>query len=230
MDHNNNNNRNTKLDTLSVSSNDSNQQRMFGNNKLSKNGQNRNGTKVNTKIKSKSSENLSTKSNNNGGSLLANSNAKSANRIGVLQRKPIPNNRRTININYHNQSQMSKVTSKIDTGINSTNKNHHPNSGGKNGEKTAPIMKFKEKFPNHNHKKTAKSIIDQFQDIEHILRRNSMTTYDDAPKTVPGVRTDGVSPVKNFRNNNNNTPINNNNFHMDNGYELRLVATKRHFI
>lgn len=227
MDHNNNNNhnQNTKLDTLSVSSNDSNHQRMFGNNKLTKTGTiNKNSTRVNTKIKSKSSENLSTKSNANlSVSMGANNNAKSANRIGVFQRKsqPISNNRRTIN----HQNPMSKVTSKIDTGINSTNKNHHhPNSGSKNAEKMAPIMKFKEKFPNHNHKKTAKSIIDQFQDIEHILRRNSMTTYDDAPKTVPGVRTDGISPVKNFRNNNNNTPINNNNnnFHMDNGYELRL--------
>jgi len=52
-------------------------------------------------------------------------------------------------------------------------------------------MKFKEKFPNHQHEERIKSTA---IDVD-ILRRNS-SAYDDSPKTVPGVRTGGISPLK----------------------------------
>ncbi|XP_046909001.2 uncharacterized protein LOC124490522 [Dermatophagoides farinae] len=93
------------------------------------------------------------------------------------------------------------VSSKIDSGIN-PDRNQSRNRNNNHHEKSAPIMKFKEKFPNHHLNNHAKSIIDQFHDIEHILRRNSMAVYDDSPKTVPGVRTGGISPIKKSNNSN----------------------------
>lgn len=75
----------------------------------------------------------------------------------------------------------SNVQSKINTG-------RSPASPTK-PKSSAPVMKFKEKFPNHQPTNACSQAVD-FE----VLRRNS--AYDDSPKTVPGVRTGGISPVK----------------------------------
>lgn len=95
------------------------------------------------------------------------------------------NNSRADNVSRTSNYGMKHVSAKINTGLN--NANHEQRSG----KKSAPVMKFKEKFPNHQHTKLIQA------DFETILRRNSTEIFDDSPKTVPGVRTGGISPVKN---------------------------------
>ena len=82
------------------------------------------------------------------------------------------------------------VVAKINTGLTSPKKGITPT------KTSAPVMKFKEKFPHHQQR-----INSTHFDFE-ILRRNS-SGYDDSPKTVPGVRTGGISPVKTINGNNN---------------------------
>ncbi|UXI21083.1 hypothetical protein NH340_JMT07026 [Sarcoptes scabiei] len=162
---------------------------------------------------SKSSENLTTK--------LAGANHQPRNVSIVSKSRPIQDRspcrqqQRTINsdrnksranqrtndsenvVHYttNNNSHHRNVASKIDTGLNLDRSSSHNKQ--RQTERSAPVMKFKEKFPNHLQRENVRSIIDQYQDIEHILRRNSTAIYDDSPKTVPGVRTGGISPMKN---------------------------------
>lgn len=58
-----------------------------------------------------------------------------------------------------------------------------------------PIMKFKEKFPNHNNKLIEFSGSQQFTQMfkKHL---NNSIELNNSPKTVPGVRTGGLSPTK----------------------------------
>ena len=80
------------------------------------------------------------------------------------------------------KNQRSNVQAKVNTGL-------YPGSNCPPTTKSSvPIMKFKEKFPNHQHQRSNNNI-----DYD-ILRKNSI--YDDSPKTVPGVRTGGISPTK----------------------------------
>jgi len=80
----------------------------------------------------------------------------------------------------------SHVQAKVNTGLYGSAGNLTGKGSGK--KEATPVMKFKEKFPNHQHQRNNNTI-----DYD-ILRKNS--TYDDSPKTVPGVRTGGISPTK----------------------------------
>lgn len=82
-------------------------------------------------------------------------------------------------------SNIKHVTAKINTGLKSPTKG----VGGASSKKSAPVMKFKERFPNHQQQRVSK--IDQ-----EVLQRRDSNLYDDSPKTVPGVRTGGMSPTK----------------------------------
>lgn len=88
---------------------------------------------------------------------------------------------RTMVVGRRSTGAHSNVQSKINTG-------RSPASPTK-PKSSAPVMKFKEKFPNHQPTNACSQAVD-FE----VLRRNS--AYDDSPKTVPGVRTGGISPVK----------------------------------
>lgn len=63
-----------------------------------------------------------------------------------------------------------------------------------------PIMKFKEKFPNHNNKLIEFADSQQFSQMFKHLNTNSVE-LNNLPKTVPGVRTGGLSPTKDIHRN-----------------------------
>jgi hypothetical protein len=54
-------------------------------------------------------------------------------------------------------------------------------------------MKFKEKFPNHVTRHDSKYI--KKDQLKEIMKQTE--TYNSGPRTVPGVRTGGMSPIKN---------------------------------
>ncbi|RWS17397.1 zinc finger C2HC domain-containing protein 1A-like isoform X2 [Dinothrombium tinctorium] len=83
-------------------------------------------------------------------------------------------------------SSTSKVTtiSRVKARLEQEQTKHHPKT---------PVMKFKEKFPNH-----AKSsdYIRNTDNLREILKRPNTLSGPQVPKTVPGVRTGGISPAK----------------------------------
>ncbi|XP_054156887.1 zinc finger C2HC domain-containing protein 1A-like isoform X2 [Oppia nitens] len=102
-------------------------------------------------------------------------------------------------------------------------KNTSPDSIGHMLKQTAPVMKFKEKFPNHtNATRLDTNFIIKNGHLTELMKK-SEKAYDSSPRTVPGVRTGGMSPVKseilsNHQNghyttsNNNNNNLRKNNF------------------
>ncbi|KAI2803006.1 Zinc finger C2HC domain-containing protein 1C [Blomia tropicalis] len=146
--------------------------------------------KVQSRNNSRAKMNNNRKSTSTGGS-DGNSSRNSTrtdngNHSRMQQQRDTPNNN-----NVNSQRPMvrrsgtrnNQATAKINTGLNgSTSTTKLPPK--------APIMKFKEKFPHHQQRVNSR----QFD--SEVLRRNS-SAYDDSPKTVPGVRTGGISPIKN---------------------------------
>ncbi|RWS31513.1 hypothetical protein B4U80_04632 [Leptotrombidium deliense] len=59
-----------------------------------------------------------------------------------------------------------------------------------------PIMKFKEKFPNHSKSSPTNDYIQQADKLHEILKRPNTLSDSNVPRTVPGVRIGGMSPVK----------------------------------
>ena len=61
-----------------------------------------------------------------------------------------------------------------------------------------PIMKFKEKFPHHSHQTR---LVAESEQLTQLMRRKSASEQMRAgfPKTVPGVRTGGMSPTRDGR-------------------------------
>ncbi|CAG2173684.1 unnamed protein product, partial [Oppiella nova] len=73
-------------------------------------------------------------------------------------------------------------------------KNSSPDSVDHLIKQTEPVMKFKEKFPNHtNATKLDANFIKNGQ-LRELLKKTEV--YNGGPRTVPGVRTGGMSPVK----------------------------------
>ena len=69
-------------------------------------------------------------------------------------------------------------------------KNSSPDSMDQLMTQKEPIMKFKEKFPNHtNHTNFVRN-----EQLKELLKKTE--AYHGPPRTVPGVRTGGMSPVK----------------------------------
>ncbi|CAG2110398.1 unnamed protein product, partial [Medioppia subpectinata] len=59
---------------------------------------------------------------------------------------------------------------------------------------TEPVMKFKEKFPNHTNMTRLDGNFTKNREIIELLKKTEV--YNGGPRTVPGVRTGGMSPVK----------------------------------
>ena len=70
-------------------------------------------------------------------------------------------------------------------------KNLSPDSMEHLLKQTEPVMKFKEKFPNH----TSNIHFIKNEQMKELLKKTE--SYIGGPRTVPGVRTGGMSPVKN---------------------------------
>lgn len=70
-----------------------------------------------------------------------------------------------------------------------------------------PVMKFKEKFPNHNNKLIEFADSQQFSQMfkKHL---NNSFELNSLPKTVPGVRTGGLSPTKEIHSRNGHEDMN----------------------
>lgn len=112
------------------------------------------------------------------------------NPIGLHQRNvPAAVNRRT---NQRNRSPVRReAASKVKARLKMDEQaNKHPKT---------PVMKFKEKFPNHV-RSSLDSITSKFlQNSENpadILRKPDHSAGPMLPKTVPGVRTRGISPMR----------------------------------
>lgn len=105
------------------------------------------------------------------------------NKTIVIRKSGHNNNNGYTRANAAAISNIKHVTAKINTGLKS------PSKTNSSSKKSAPVMKFKERFPHHQQQRVSK--IDQ-----EVLQRRDSNVYDDSPKTVPGVRTGGMSPTK----------------------------------
>ena len=87
----------------------------------------------------------------------------------------------------------NNTTSKVKLRIQENRSKQHPKT---------PVMKFKEKFPNHSmsDESITSKMLQNNESLKEMLKRpDDSFSSTLVPKTVPGVRTRGLSPIRNDR-------------------------------
>ena len=88
--------------------------------------------------------------------------------------------------NHHHSSNASQAESKVKAFLESNRIRAAPKT---------PVVKFKEKFPPNDSSITTQ-YIGNHETLQELLKRPDNQNRNQMPKTVPGVRTGGMSPVK----------------------------------